>query len=74
MDNSCTNHNTTQQAKGTTQHASGTAGGQLAQLPISTPLNHCGGADLPLLNGTQNQAPVNFSLLQKSTSQAALGG
>ncbi|GAA2670764.1 hypothetical protein [Streptomyces lunalinharesii] len=47
MDNSCTNHGTATQSKGKTKHASGTAGGLLAELPVASPLNHCGGADLP---------------------------
>ncbi|MBT2369704.1 hypothetical protein J7E88_31655 [Streptomyces sp. ISL-10] len=33
-------------AGGVTTHESGTANANLAALPIGSPLNHCGGADL----------------------------
>lgn len=47
FDNSCTNTGTAAQSAGDTTHSSGTANGPLAAIPAETPLNHCGGADLP---------------------------
>ncbi|MGZ3097062.1 hypothetical protein [Streptomyces sp. H62] len=35
-------------AAGSTSHGTGTVGGNLAGLPIGSPLNQCGGADLAL--------------------------
>lgn len=42
---SCANHGGPH-ASGATTHGTGTANGNLAGLPISDPVNHCGGADL----------------------------
>ncbi|MFF2813470.1 M14 family zinc carboxypeptidase [Streptomyces sp. NPDC058000] len=50
FDNSCANHGTASQSGGRTRHGSGTAGGLLTALPVATPLNQCGGTDLPLVN------------------------
>ncbi|MVO84974.1 hypothetical protein GPA10_09410 [Streptomyces sp. p1417] len=47
---SCGNHSTTQTAA-TTGHGTGTVGGNRAGLPLGSPLNQCGGAELP---GTAN--------------------
>nr|BAK19903.1 hypothetical protein [Streptomyces rochei] len=44
----CANLNTGAHAHGTTTRGSGTAGGNLAGLPIGSPLNHCGGTDTPI--------------------------
>ncbi|MGA4803462.1 chaplin family protein [Streptomyces lavendulocolor] len=41
----CANHHGTQ-ATGTTTQGTGAATGNLAGLPIGSPLNHCGGADV----------------------------
>lgn len=46
-DNACANHNTRTQPDGNTSGESGSGTGLLTQLPLSTALNHCGGADLP---------------------------
>ncbi|MFI1377235.1 chaplin family protein [Streptomyces longwoodensis] len=46
---SCTNQHTGAHADGITQYGTGTAGGNLAGLPVGSPLNQCGGAD-PLPN------------------------
>ncbi|MFI8169805.1 chaplin family protein [Streptomyces sp. NPDC085931] len=54
---SCANHNTGARADGVTQHGTGTAGGNLAGLPIGSPLNQCGGADLFIPD-----IPVNLNL------------
>ncbi|MGI5485157.1 chaplin family protein [Streptomyces lavendofoliae] len=43
----CANHNAGARADGSTRHATGTVGGNLAGVPIGSPFNHCGGADLP---------------------------
>ncbi|MGZ3097144.1 hypothetical protein [Streptomyces sp. H72] len=43
----CGNHGSTH-ATGVTTHTTGAANGNLAGLPIGSPLNQCGGADLPL--------------------------
>ncbi|MGW5820318.1 hypothetical protein [Streptomyces noursei] len=49
FDNSCANSQSTD-ASGPTRHGAGTASGLRTQLPADTPLNHCGGADLPCVN------------------------
>lgn len=46
MNNGCANANTAAQSAGNTQRASGAVGGLLAAVPVSTPLNECGGADM----------------------------
>lgn len=43
---SCANHNTAARAEGTTTQGTGAANGNLAGLPIGSPMNQCGGADL----------------------------
>ncbi|MEU1078023.1 MULTISPECIES: chaplin family protein [unclassified Streptomyces] len=43
---SCANQNTATRADGATRHGTGTASGNLAGLPIGSPLNQCGGADV----------------------------
>lgn len=43
---SCANLNNGAHAAGNTHHGTGMVGGNLAGLPIGSPLNHCGGADL----------------------------
>ncbi|MFF9480034.1 hypothetical protein [Streptomyces sp. NPDC014733] len=50
--NSCASHGTTAHHTGSAEHGSGIASGLLAALPAGTPLNHCGGADLPLPNAS----------------------
>ncbi|MGW0469206.1 chaplin family protein [Streptomyces sp. NPDC003027] len=40
----CTIHGTSQASAATT-HGTGTASGNLAGLPMDSPVNHCGGAD-----------------------------
>ncbi len=45
-DNTCANQGHATQ-RGATTSGSGSTGGILAALPVSGPLNHCGGADLP---------------------------
>ncbi|MGW8064336.1 chaplin family protein [Streptomyces ziwulingensis] len=44
---SCANHHNAAQADGATTRGTGTATGNLAGLPIGSPLNQCGGADMP---------------------------
>ncbi|MET9428520.1 chaplin family protein [Streptomyces sp. NPDC003036] len=46
---SCANQHTGARANGTTTHGTGAADGNLAGLPVGSPLNQCGGADLPPL-------------------------
>ncbi|MER7349085.1 hypothetical protein ABT390_27165 [Streptomyces aurantiacus] len=48
FNNGCANHQTHTQPRGTTSEGSGPAQGLLAQVPVTDPLNHCGGADLPI--------------------------
>ncbi|MEU8955502.1 hypothetical protein AB0C93_14475 [Streptomyces sp. NPDC048518] len=55
-DNSCANHKTHTQPRGNTSAGSGPVNGLLAQLPLTTALNHCGGADLPFEDVDQNNA------------------
>ncbi|MGI5484806.1 hypothetical protein [Streptomyces lavendofoliae] len=43
----CGNLNNGARANGSTTHGTGTAGGNLAGLPIGSALNQCGGADAP---------------------------
>jgi len=43
---SCANQHTGAHATGTTHFGTGAAGGNLAGLPVGSPLNQCGGADL----------------------------
>ncbi|MGW9448655.1 chaplin family protein [Streptomyces sp. NPDC055632] len=43
---SCANHHTGARADGTTTHGTGAANGNLAGLPLGSPLNQCGGADI----------------------------
>ncbi|WP_189762375.1 hypothetical protein [Streptomyces xanthochromogenes] len=57
-DNSCFNTDAAQ-SRDATRNGSGTAAGLLAALPIETPLNHCGGADLPGSHGPSNVEDVN---------------
>ncbi|WP_350240376.1 chaplin family protein [Streptomyces microflavus] len=60
----CANLNTGAQAAGHTIRGSGAAGGNLLGLPIGSPLNQCGGADMvgdqPLLENADptTQVPV----------------
>ncbi|WP_392895738.1 hypothetical protein [Streptomyces sp. LN699] len=65
----CANLNTGAQAAGHTTRGSGAAGGSLLGLPIGTPLNQCGGADMPvqqtLINCENSQA--GSSLVNKSS-------
>ncbi|MYT28513.1 MULTISPECIES: hypothetical protein [unclassified Streptomyces] len=48
FDNSCANQHAAANANADTVHGRGTAGGLSAAIPADTPLNHCGGAELPL--------------------------
>ncbi|WP_275464569.1 hypothetical protein [Streptomyces noursei] len=50
FDNSCANQGTRTQPHGHTSKESGSAQGMSAQIPLASPLNHCGGADVPLIN------------------------
>ncbi|MGW0917184.1 hypothetical protein ACWD1Z_36630 [Streptomyces sp. NPDC002784] len=43
---SCANHHTAPRADGATTHGIGTATGNIAGLPVGSPLNQCGGADM----------------------------
>lgn len=61
FDNSCANHGTAKQSAGRTTHGSGTVGGNLAALPAATPLNQCGGADIPIIQ-------------ERDTESYAIGG
>ncbi|MFF5426406.1 MULTISPECIES: chaplin family protein [unclassified Streptomyces] len=45
---SCVNLHTAARADGATTHGTGTAAGNLAGLPVGSPLNQCGGADAPV--------------------------
>ncbi|MFE5735274.1 hypothetical protein ACFQ7A_30750 [Streptomyces sp. NPDC056528] len=45
---SCANLNNGTRAEGVTRHATGTIGGNVAGLPLGSPLNQCGGADMPI--------------------------
>jgi hypothetical protein len=44
----CANHNTRPHADGATTAGTGAANGYLLGLPLGSPLNQCGGADIPL--------------------------
>lgn len=54
-DNTCLNGRFTR-ARGAATHATGNAAGLLGQASLRSPLNHCGGADLPG-NKQGNEAP-----------------
>ncbi|MEV3993614.1 chaplin family protein [Streptomyces sp. NPDC049837] len=54
----CGNLNNGAHANGTATSATGAAGGNLAGIPIGSPLNHCGGAD------ASPTATAGFSLLK----------
>ncbi|MER7110589.1 hypothetical protein [Streptomyces sp. NPDC000229] len=43
----CANLNNGARATGSTTHTTGTAGGNVAGLPLGSALNRCGGADVP---------------------------
>ncbi|MBT2369703.1 hypothetical protein J7E88_31650 [Streptomyces sp. ISL-10] len=55
---SCANHDTAPRLDGATRHETGTASGNLAGLPIGSPLNQCGGADLAPLWTTVKSSSV----------------
>ncbi|GHH29673.1 hypothetical protein [Streptomyces rubradiris] len=55
---SCTNHGAPH-AGGATAHGTGTANGNLAGLPVGSPFNHCGGAELDI----SSSLPIVGSLL-----------
>jgi hypothetical protein len=55
--NACTNAGTHTTPHGATTHGPGTAGGLLGQIPITSPLNHCGGADLPTAQECNASSP-----------------
>lgn len=46
--NTCVNHGDNR-ATGTTTNATGSAAGNLLQMPASRPYSWCGGADLPMM-------------------------
>lgn len=46
---SCANMNTGARANGVTRQGTGTAGGNLAGVPVGSALNQCGGADAPII-------------------------
>ncbi|MFJ5678206.1 hypothetical protein [Streptomyces sp. NPDC093097] len=48
MDNTCAELGKAMRHTAGTTHGSGTADGLLTALLIDSPLNHCGGADIPL--------------------------
>lgn len=55
----CTNLNHGARATGATTHTTGTAGGNIAGLPLASPLNQCGGADvLPMSTQSSIEAEV----------------
>lgn len=63
----CANLNNGAHANGLTRSGTGTAGGNLAGLPIGSPLNQCGGADLlprdltwEFAEGLTGQIPSTF--------------
>lgn len=49
--NSCYNHGAATRSAGTATSAPGSAVGTVLNAPVDTPLNHCGGADIPRLTG-----------------------
>ncbi len=44
----CANHHSTPRATDTTSAGTGSADGNFLGLPVGSPFNQCGGADLPL--------------------------
>ncbi|MFD7541377.1 chaplin family protein [Streptomyces sp. NPDC059819] len=50
----CANLHTGAQASGSTTRDTGAGGGNLLGLPIGSPLNQCGGADMPGQDAVQN--------------------
>lgn len=52
----CANHNTGPHAAGTTTTGTGAADGNLLGLPLGSPLNQCGGADMPTGGDVDSQS------------------
>lgn len=61
---SCANHQVGAKADGATTHSTGSAGGNLAGLPLTGALNQCGGADLPGAQDMLGQLGQNAPLTQ----------
>ncbi|MCZ0210748.1 chaplin family protein [Streptomyces sp. UMAF16] len=81
---SCANLHTGAHATGTTSHGTGAANGNLAGLPLGSPLNQCGGADLPDINQDCKNGqgapgagflnlPVNANVLQCADDTVVVG-
>ncbi|GCD39326.1 hypothetical protein OEIGOIKO_07156 [Streptomyces chrestomyceticus JCM 4735] len=66
-DNTCRNGVGTV-ARGAATHGTGNAAGLLGQIPFGSPLNHCGGADLPG-NKQGNEAPDDDPGLEYAANQ-----
>ncbi|MGI5484870.1 chaplin family protein [Streptomyces lavendofoliae] len=69
---SCLNQRVGAHATGETRHSAGSAGGNLAGVPIGSPFNQCGGADAPLppmpLGGSSMANANAMSVFGPSTS------
>ncbi|MFD5161106.1 hypothetical protein ACFWMJ_24025 [Streptomyces hawaiiensis] len=75
--NGCANQNTSARAAGETRHGTGTAGGNVAGLPVGSPFNQCGGADLPALSGVPgdtSKSVFGLGLKIGAELQAAING
>jgi hypothetical protein len=59
----CSNHNAGALAGNATRSGTGTAGGNLVGLPVGSPINQCGGADVP---GLQRLSRVGMMPLQET--------
>ncbi|WP_353963737.1 chaplin family protein [Streptomyces sp. NBC_00083] len=59
---SCANQNTGAHANGATTHGAGSASGNLAGIPLGSPLNQCGGADLPQVNEFLSLSTYEYAL------------
>ncbi|MFD5098322.1 chaplin family protein [Streptomyces albidochromogenes] len=70
----CANQNTGAHAAGETRQGTGIAGGNLAGLPVGTPFNQCGGADLPGVPGDTSRSVFGLGLKIGTELQGALNG
>ncbi|MFV0137959.1 hypothetical protein ACLGIH_33075 [Streptomyces sp. HMX87] len=77
---SCANDHSAR-VEGTTTHDTGAANGNLAGLPVGSPLNQCGGADMPDVCSTAQSAasaaqgliPLNPNVNTPQCGNAGLG-
>lgn len=70
----CANLNNGARATGATTHTTGTAGGNVAGLPLGSPLNQCGGADIGLPAKSYTGRAVALTVRITKPALESLGG